>query len=164
MALGGSYERDIILDVSGWGRSGFRRRVGVVPPPASPGGPAISTVGGTCYVILRQCERPGLVFDVLQMATDSNYVGNLYRSMLQNSPRPSFEAFLDDVGDDFLVNVVRMIVAGRARPPVAQYHLVSRRLQDMFEATLSTSEPIDEIVQRASEFIRVVSGRPLSPS
>lgn len=164
MALGGSYQRDIILDVSGWGRGEFRDRVGCVPPPACPGAGLVSTVGGTSYTILRQCARPGLVSDVLQMATDPNYVGNLSRSMLQNSPRPSFGAFLDPVRDEFLSKVAGMVVSGRARPSVTEYHLVSRRLQDMFEATLSTSAPIEEIVQRAAEFIRIVCDRPLSPS
>jgi ABC-type glycerol-3-phosphate transport system substrate-binding protein len=164
MALGGSYQRDIILDVSGWGRTEFRDRVGCVAPPACPGGDAVSTVGGTSYVILRQCERPSLVFDLLRMATDPDYVGSLNRSMLQNSPRPSFDAFIDPDRDEFLSKVSRMVVGGRARPSVTEYHLVSRRLQDMFEATLASSDPVEEIAQRAAEFIRVVGDRPLSPS
>jgi hypothetical protein len=164
MALGGSYQRDIILDVSGWGRSEFRDRVGCVPPPACPGSQPVSTVGGTSYVILRQCERPGLVFDLLQMATDPDYVGSLNRSMLQNSPRPSFDAYLDRERDGFLSQVSQMVVTGRARPSVTEYHLVSRRLQDMFEATLASTDPVEEIVQRADEFIRVVGDRPLNPS
>ena len=164
MALGGSYQRDIILDVTGWGRSGFQDRVGYVAPSAAPGGQAVPTVGGTSYVILRQCERPGLVMEILQMATDPNCVGNLFRSMLQNSPRPSFGAFLDPERDGFLADVSRMVVSGRARPSITEYHMVSRRLQDMFEAALSTTAPVDEIVERASEFIRVVSARPITPS
>ncbi len=164
MALGGSYQRDIILDVSGWGRHGFQERVGCVAPPAAPGGNSISTVGGTSYVIMRQCERPALVMEVLQMATDPNFVGNLFRSMLQNSPRRSFGAFLDPGKDALLEQVSVMVVSGRARPSITDYHMVSRRLQDMFQATLSSSAPIDEIVQRATEFIRVVSNRPVGRS
>jgi ABC-type glycerol-3-phosphate transport system substrate-binding protein len=164
MALGGSYQRDIILDVSGWGRRGYGEHVGcVAPPPASQSDP-VPTVGGTSYVILRQCQRPGLVMDVLQMATEPNYVGNLFRSMLQNSPRPSFGAFLDAETDVFLDHVSRLVVSGRARPSLAEYHLVSRRLQDMFERSLSTQEPVSELVQSAHEFIRVVTARPITPS
>ena len=164
MALGGSYQRDIIRDVSGWSRGEFNDRVGCVAPPACPGGQTVSTVGGTSYVIMRQCTGPGLVLDLLHMATDPNHVGNLNRSMLQNSPRPSFGAFLDPLRDEFLSKVTGMVVSGRARPSATEYHLVSRRLQDMFEATLSTEAPVEEIVQRATEFIRVVSDRPLAPS
>jgi len=34
----------------------------------------------------------------------------------------------------------------------------------MFEATLASTAPVEEIVQRAAEFIRVVGDRPLLPS
>jgi len=160
MALGGSYESDIILDASGWGQEELAQRVGCVAPPAAPGGRSVSAVGGTSYVILRQCRRPGLVMDVLKAAISPDTIGDLYRSMLQNSPCPSFDSFLSPDAQPFLTRVSRMIASGRARPSIPEYFKVSRQLQAMFEAVISDSAPVGEIVRRTAEFIGVISERP----
>ena len=171
MALGGSYESDTIRDVSGWGDEEFTQRVGCVAPPAAPGGRPISTVGGTSYVILRQCQRPTLVMDVLKVATDPDVVGDLYRSMLQSSPGPSFNV-LDGQrspteppdAEPLLTWTSHMIASGRARPSISEYIKVSRQLQAMFETAVSETAPVDEIVRRAAQFISVISERPCQPA
>jgi len=163
MALGGSYESDLILNASGWTDEEFRQRVGYVAPPAAPDGRQISTVGGTSYVILRQCPSPALVMDVLKMVTDPDVVGDLYRSMLQNLPCPSFNALLSPEADPLLTQTSRMIASGHARPSIPEYVKVSRQLQAMFEAAISDGTPVDEIVRRAAEFIGAISERPYQP-
>ncbi len=163
MALGGSYESDLILNASGWTDAEFMQRVGYVAPPAAPDGHQVSTVGGTSYVILRQCPSPALVMDVLKTVTDPDVVGDLYRSMLQNLPCPSFNALLSPEADPLLTQTSRMIASGRARPSIPEYVKVSRQLQAMFEAAISDSTPVDEIVRRAAEFISAISERPYQP-
>jgi ABC-type glycerol-3-phosphate transport system substrate-binding protein len=163
MALGGSYESDIIREMSGWREEVFVQRVGCVTPPAAPGSGLVSTVGGTSYVVLRQCRRPMLVMDLLKVATDPNVVADLFRSMLQNLPCPSFDGFLGPAADPLLTRVSRMIASGRARPSVPEYFKVSRQLQSMFEAAISGTAPVDEIVHRTAEFIAVISERPFQP-
>jgi len=160
MALGGSYESTIIRETGGWGAEEFVQRVGCVPPPAAPGGQPVSTVGGTSYVIMRQSQRPALVMDVLKEAINPNVVGGLYRSMLQNSPCPSFYAFLRPEAEPLLTRVSGMIASGRARPSIPEYVKVSRQLQSMFETAISTTASIDEIVRRTAEFIGAISERP----
>jgi len=160
MALGGSYESTIIRETSGWGAEEFVQRVGCVAPPAAPGGQPVSTVGGTSYVIMRQSQRPALVMDVLKEAINPNVVGSLYRSMLQNSPCPSFYAFLSPEAEPLLTRVSGMIASGRARPSIPEYVKVSRQLQSMFETAISTTASIDEIVRRTAEFIGAISERP----
>jgi multiple sugar transport system substrate-binding protein len=171
MALGGSYESDIIRDASGWGDEEFTQRVGCVAPPAAPGGHPVSTVGGISYVILRQCQRPTLVMDVLKVAISPDVVGDLYRSMLQSLPGPSFDAFdgqgspIEPPGAEPLLTwISHMIAAGRARPSIPEYVKVSRQLQAMFEAAISETMPVDEIVRRAAQFIGVISERPCRPA
>ncbi|NIV29888.1 MAG: extracellular solute-binding protein [Anaerolineae bacterium] len=156
MALGGSYESRIIRDTSGWGDGEFDQRVGCVAPPAAPGGSPVSTVGGTSYVILRQCRRPALVMDVLRSAIHPDVVGDLYRSMLQSLPCLSFDAFLSPQAEPLLARVSSMISAGRARPSIPGYFKVSRQLQAMFEAAIADSAPVDDIVRRTAEFIGVI--------
>jgi len=163
LALGGSYESDIILDASGWGDEEFTQRIGYVAPPSAPDGNPASTVGGTSYVILRQCPSPALVMDVLKTVTDPNVVGMLYRSILQNLPSPSFNALLNPETDPLLTQTSRMIASGHARPAIPEYVKISRQLQSLFEATLSNSAPIDDIVHRTAEFIGAISERPCQP-
>jgi multiple sugar transport system substrate-binding protein len=160
MALGGSYEAELIQAVSHWSDADFSHHVGAVPPPAPPGRNQVSTVGGTSYVILRQCEWPALVTDVLKVATDPDVIGNLYRSMWLNLPSPSFDAMLEPDTQSLLTQVSKMIVAGRARPSLPEYVKVSRQLQAMFEATISDSDPVEDIVQRTTEFISVITELP----
>jgi len=164
MALGGSYESLVIREASGWGDEEFAQRVGCVAPPAAPGGQPVSTAGGISYVILRQCRRPALVMDVLRAAIKPDVVGNLYRAMLQHSPCPSFYAFLSPSVEPLLAQVSGMIASGRARPAVPEYVKVSRQLQAMFEAAISTTAPVGEIVRRAAEFIGAISERPCRPA
>jgi len=161
MALGGSYESDLIRKTSGWGEEEFLQRVGCAPPPPSPGGVSVSTVGGISYVILRQCRRPALVMDLLRFAVRPEVAGSLYRSLLQHSPYPSFNVYLHPEADSLLAQVSNMITLGRARPSIPEYFGVSRQLQTMFEAAISGSTPIDEIVQRAADFISVVHRSPV---
>ena len=157
MALGGSYESDVILNVAGWGREEFMQRVGCVEPPAAPGSGPASTVGGLSYVVLRQCQRPALVLDVLNAAICPDVVGDLYCSMLQNLPCPSFSGSCSPEAAPLLTRVSRMLASGHARPSISGYFQVSRQLQAMFEAALSDSALIDEIVRRTADFIGAIS-------
>jgi ABC-type glycerol-3-phosphate transport system substrate-binding protein len=160
MALGGSYEGDLIYKTSGRGEEAFLQRVGCAPPPSAPGGVSVSTVGGISYVIPRQCRRPALVMDLLRFAVRPEVAGGLYRSMLQHSPYPSFNTYLHLEADGLLAQISRMIGLGRTRPSIPAYFGISRQLQTMFEAAISGSTPIDEIVERAAEFIYVVHRSP----
>ncbi|MDY6875766.1 MAG: extracellular solute-binding protein [Chloroflexota bacterium] len=157
MALDGSHESDAILATSGWSNEEFMQRVGCVVPPAAPVGRPVSTVGGISYVILRQCRHPDLVLDVLKTAISPDVTGDMYRAILQNSPCPSFNDFLSPEAETLLTRVSRMIESGFARPSVPGYFRVSRQLQAMFEAAISDSMPIDEIVRRKAELISVIS-------
>ncbi|MGD2143140.1 MAG: extracellular solute-binding protein [Anaerolineae bacterium] len=160
MALGGSYEAEIIRSATRWSDEEFSQRVGAVAPPAALGQEPVSTVGGTSYVILRQCERPALVMDVLKLATDPDVIGDLYRSTRQNLPNPSFNAMLGSDADALTTRVSEMIASGRARPSIPEYVKVSRQLQRMFEAAISGDEPVDDIVARTAEFIGVIAELP----
>jgi ABC-type glycerol-3-phosphate transport system substrate-binding protein len=160
MALGGSYETEMIQETTHWSNEDFSQRVGAVAPPAAPGQEPVSTVGGTSYVILRQCERPALVMDVLRLATDPDVIGDLYRSARQNLPNPSFSAVEGPSAKLLLAQVSQMIAAGRARPSIPEYVKVSRQLQRMFEVGISGREPVDDIVSRTARFIGVIAELP----
>ena len=160
MALGGSHESDVILDLGGWKDEEFNQRIGYVASPSAPGNSQASTVGGTSYVILRQSSNPTLILEVLKLAVRPGTVGELYRSLLQNSPYLSFDGFINPKADPLLTQVSRLIASGRARPSTPEYFKVSRQLQAMFEAAISSTKPIDQIVQRTAEFLSVITEHP----
>jgi multiple sugar transport system substrate-binding protein len=160
MALGGSHESDVILDLGGWGEDEFKRHVGYVATPSAPDGSVVPAVGGISYVILRQSSSPTLILDVLKQAVDPGTVGSLYRSLLQNSPYVSFDRLINHNADPFLTRVSHLIASGRARPSTPEYFKVSRLLQAMFEDAISGTRPIEEIVRRTTEFISVITELP----
>jgi ABC-type glycerol-3-phosphate transport system substrate-binding protein len=159
MALGGSYESDIILGVSGWDEHEFYQHVGYVSPPAVPGGRQVSTVGGISYVLLRQCSNPALVLEVLKRITNPDTAGDLYRSILQILPCPSITNYLSPEVDPLLTQTSQMIASGNARPAIPDYVKISRQLQTMFEAAIASDTSVDDIVRRTAEFIGVISER-----
>lgn len=156
MALGGSYEADLIREIGGWEDGEFQERVGYVLPPAVPGGHPAPTIGGTSYVILRQSSRPQRVMEVLRFATDPTQIGECYRELLQILPNPSFNRLVSPDGAPLLSWVSEMIPLGRARPSIPEYVKVSRQLQAMFERTFSDPMPIEVLVRRTAEFISVI--------
>jgi multiple sugar transport system substrate-binding protein len=156
MALGGSYQAELILRMSRWRREEFPARVGCVPLPAAPGMAPVSTIGGTSYVVLRQCECADVVLDFLRLATEPRVIESIYRSILLNLPYPSFLELLDPERDRLLVDVAQLIASGRARPSIPGYFRVSRQLQSMFESVISGEGPIEDIVQRTADFVRVL--------
>jgi ABC-type glycerol-3-phosphate transport system substrate-binding protein len=160
MALGGSHESEVMLDLGGWGEEEFKQYVGYVATPSAPGGLVVPAVGGISYVILRQSSSPALILDVLKQAVDPGTVGSLYRSLLQNSPYVSFDRLINHNADPFLTRVSHLIASGRARPSTPEYFKVSRLLQAMFEDAISGTRSIEEIVRRTTEFISVITELP----
>jgi hypothetical protein len=98
--------------------------------------------------------------DVLKVAVDPHVIGDLYRSMWLNLPSPAFDTMLGPDTGSLLTQVSTMIAAGRARPSIPEYVKVSRQLQTMFEATISGEESVEDIVQRTTEFISVITELP----
>jgi ABC-type glycerol-3-phosphate transport system substrate-binding protein len=160
MALGGSHESDVILDLSGWNDGAFGRKIGYVASPSAPGNSQASTVGGASYVILRQSSNPALILEILKLAVRPNAVGDLYRALLQNSPYLSFDGFINPTDDPLLTQVSRLIASGRARPSTPNYFKVSRQLQAMFESVIASTRPVEQIVQRTAEFLSVITELP----
>ncbi len=156
MALGGSYEADLIRQIGGWENGEFQERVGYTLPPAALGGQPAPTVGGTSYVILRQSPQPQRVMEVLRFATDPARIGEKYQELLQILPNPSFNRLVSPNGAPLLRWVSEMIPLGRARPSIPEYVKVSRQLQAMFERTFSDPMPIETLIRRTAEFISVI--------
>ena len=160
MALGGSYEAANLREWSRWHGDEFAERVGCVPVPPAPGTAPVATLGGVSYVVLRQCARPTLMLELLQISMDPMVIGGVYRSALLASAGAPLDTSLPS-GSELPLDVIRpMLAAGRGRPCVPEYVKVSRQLQAMFEAVFFTSMPVEDIVRRTAEFIGVICEYP----
>lgn len=160
MALGGSYEAKLIQRISQWRGADFSRRVGAAAPPAPPGRDRVSAVGGTSYVVLRQCTCPALALDLLKLATEPHVIGDFYRSMWLNGPSPAFGKALGPDREPLLLQVSTMIAAGRPRPSIPEYVQVSRQLVALFEEVMLGEEPIADILRGTAKSISVIADLP----
>jgi hypothetical protein len=97
---------------------------------------------------------------VLKKATDPQIISEPLQSLWLNSPTPHT---VPGVEAPFS-QIAQMIAASRARPSIPEYVRVSYQLQLMFEAVLSATTPIDEIVSRTSDFVRVLTESPFLPA
>jgi ABC-type glycerol-3-phosphate transport system substrate-binding protein len=160
MSFGGSYEVAIITEAADWSREEFSQRVGLTTSPAAPGRAPAVTMGGTSCAIFRQSRHPELAMGLLKTAMRSDLILDFCRLSLQHTPRPSLRPRFSTQGEPFLAETAQLLGAARARPPIPDYAKVSRQLQKMFQAVLTTTKPIPAIVSRTSEFISVISEVP----
>lgn len=70
IAFGGTYEKSLIQEVSGWDEEEFKKRVGFLPVPAGPQGRQATTAGGMVYVLFRQSNHPKVVLEILKIASN----------------------------------------------------------------------------------------------
>lgn len=160
MALGGSYEADVIRQISGWGDDEFQARVGYSLPPAAPGKRPTPTTGGMSYVILRQSASPRQVMEVLRFATEASELAPYYRALLQILPHSSFNQHVASREAPLLSWVAEHMASGYSRPAIPDYIKVSRQLQLMFESLFSEATPVEALTRRTAEFISVLTEMP----
>lgn len=160
MALGGSYEADVIRQISGWGDEEFEARTGYSLPPAAPGKPPAPTTGGISYVILRQSASPRQVMEVLRFATEASELTPYYRAYLQVLPYSSFNQRVSPKETPLLSWVAEHMASGHSRPAIPDYTKVSRQLQLMFESLFSEATPVEALARRSAEFISVLTEMP----
>ncbi|MBN1179442.1 MAG: extracellular solute-binding protein [Anaerolineae bacterium] len=160
MALGGSYEVNAMIEWADWDREAFCRHVGCTPIPAAPRREPAVTLGGMSCGIFRQSRHPELAMGLLETAMRPDLMLDFCRLTWQQTPRVSFARYFGATAEAFLSHTARMLALARARPALPEYAKVSRQIQHMIEAVLTTDRAIPEIVARTSEFISVISDVP----
>ncbi len=159
LAIGGSYESSIIREVSGFGDEDFRKRVGFVPIPASPGGRCTTTAGGMAYAVSANAHDPELVLNILKITTGERFMRAFCLSTGQNPPRISVQRSLDPEKNWFLFKTSAMIYNARVRPLTPEYRRISEQLQVLLENTISGKMDVDEAVRRtACNLEKIIGG------
>jgi len=161
LAFGGSYERTLIQDASGWNDEEFARRVGFFTFPAGPGGNRSTIVGGMGFAVYRQTKQPKLALEILKLATGPRLMKEFCQTTNQNPGRISVHRVLDTDRESFLSRTSQFLYNARMRPILPEYSLVSEQLQAMTENVITERMTVKDAVTKAAEIISAIARLPL---
>lgn len=136
MAVGGSYEKRILQEASGWDDETFRRRVGFVPIPAGPHGSPATTAGGMSYVVFDKAAHKAIAVEILKLAVSPEGMRRFCLDTNQHPPRRSLAENLDEQSHPFLAGSSRFLYDAKTRPVFPRYSEMSDVLQEMIETTI----------------------------
>ncbi len=156
LAVGGSYEKALIQEVSGWDDKAFQNKVGCVPIPASPGGTNASIVGGMVYVIFQQSKNAKLALEVLKRVVSPPLIREFCTKTGRTPTRVSVVRTLDPKADWFSHQVSQFLQNARSRPAIPQYAKVSEQFQLMIENALARRMSPREAVDEAYKIVDVL--------
>jgi multiple sugar transport system substrate-binding protein len=158
MALGGSYERALIMSVAGWDEAACRERLAFVPIPAGPGGPPATLLGGMAYAVQRQSRYPEIALNLLARAADDEVLREFSARTGENPPTQAANQSLNAETEPFLAATAQLVEHARARWPLPEYARVSAQIGRMFEAAILGELEPDQAVARAAAVIAGITG------
>ena len=156
MAVGGSYEKAVIQEVSGWDDETFRAKVDCIPVPAGPTGDNATVAGGMTYVIFRQTKNAELALEVLKRIASPPLMHKFCTETGRSPTRTSVVRALDSEQDWFSHRVASFLNSARARSGITEYAKVSEQFQVMMENALSGRMDPRQAVEKAGEIMRIL--------
>ncbi len=137
LAVGGSYEKQLIQQVAGWTDAEFRRHVGCVPIPAPAGRTPTTVAGGMVYVIFRQSKDPRAAAELLTQVVGPELMYTFCSRTGRTPTRQSVVHRLDPARSWFSHRVSELLPFARARIAIPEYARVSEQFQLMVESVIS---------------------------
>ena len=156
MALGGSYEKALIQEESGWDDDAFRKRVDCIPIPAAPGGQQATVAGGMVYVVFRQSKDAALSLEVLKSVVSPSSMQEFCARTGRSPTRMSVVNTLDPDKSWFSHRVSRFLHSARARSDIPEYAGVSEQFQLMIENAILRRMSPGQAVEKAREIIGIL--------
>jgi len=153
VAFGGSYEKKMIQEVSGWSNEEFLQKVGYTPIPAGPGGKSSTTAGGMCYVVYQKSPHKNIAFEILKRAVSPRNMKPFLLETYQNSPRKSIAESLSEAEYPFLVQTTKYLYQAKTRPNFPEYSRLSDLIQEMVEQTVQDDIKPEQAIELASSKI-----------
>lgn len=158
IAFGGSYEKKMIQEASGWSDEEFLKHVGYTPIPAGPGGKLSTTAGGMCYVIYENSSHKKIAFEILKRAVSPDNMKTFLLETYQHSPRKSIAESLNEAKYPFLVQTTQYLYQAKTRPNFPEYSRLSDLIQEMIEQTVRGDiKPKQAIENTSSKIINLIS-------
>jgi ABC-type glycerol-3-phosphate transport system substrate-binding protein len=156
LAVGGSYEKPLIQEESGWDDETFRNRVGCIPVPAGPGGAQATVAGGMAYVIFRQSKDAKLALDILKRVVSPPLMREFCTKTGRSPTRVSVVETLDTEQGWFSRRVSQFLHSARTRSSIPEYARVSKQIQLMMESAISGRVLPQEAVEKTREILQAV--------
>jgi len=156
LAVGGSYEKPVIQNVSGWDDEAFRARVGCIPIPAGPDDVMATVAGGMTYVIFRQAREAKLALEILKRVASPALMHKFCTETGRSPTRTSVVRALDSERDWFSHRVASFLNNARARSGITEYAKVSEQFQVMMENALSGRMNPRQAAEKAGEIMRIL--------
>jgi len=156
LAVGGSYEKTLIQEESGWDDDTFRQRVDCIPIPAAPGGEKATVAGGMVYVIFRQSKNAEFCLEILKSVVSSSSMREFCARTGRSPTRMSVVRTLDPEKSWFSHRVSRFLHSARARLDIPEYAGVSEQFQLMVENAISGRVRPAEAVEKAREIMGIL--------
>lgn len=153
VAFGGSYEKKMIQEVSGWGDEEFLQKVGYTPIPAGPGGTPSTTAGGMCYVVYKNSPHKNIAFEILKRAVSPRNMKPFLLETYQHSPRKSIAESLNEAEYPFLVQTTKYLYQAKTRPNFPEYSRLSDLLQEMIEQTVQGDIKPEQAIEETTKKI-----------
>jgi multiple sugar transport system substrate-binding protein len=158
MAFGGSYEKRMIQEVSGWDDEEFLKYVGYTLIPKGPDGERSTTAGGMCYVVYKDSPHKRLAFEIVKRATSSRIMEEFLMETSQHPPRKSIAQRLSKEKNPFLAETAQYLYHARTRPNFPKYSRMSDILQEMVENVIQDGVAPEGCITEASNKIEVLMG------
>lgn len=156
LVVGGSYEKPLIQEVSGWDDEAFRKRVGCIPIPAGPGGESATVAGGMVYVIFRQSRDAKASLEILKRVVSHPLMREFCTKTGRSPTQVSVVKTLDPEESWFSYRVSRFLHNARPRLDIPEYAGVSEQFQLMIENVISRRMRPEEAVKKAREIMEVL--------
>ncbi|MFW6146850.1 MAG: ABC transporter substrate-binding protein [Thermodesulfobacteriota bacterium] len=154
LAFGGSYEKRMMQEVSGWDDAEFFRHVGYTLIPSGPRGERSTTAGGMCYVVYEGSAYQKLAFEIVKLATSKEIMKQFLLTTYQHPPRISIAEGLDESINPFLAETADFLYQAKTRPTFPEYSSLSDLLQEMVEKSVrEDAEPVS-VLKEACRKIR----------
>lgn len=159
MAFGGSYEKKMIQEVSGWSDEEFLQQVGYTPIPAGPRGKPSTTAGGMCYVVYENSPHKKIAFEIVKHAVSPSNMKPFLLETYQHSPRKSIAESLSEAEYPFLVQTTQYLYQAKTRPNFPEYSRLSDLIQEMIEQTVRGDiKPKQAIEDTSKKISALMSG------
>jgi len=156
LAVGGSYEKPLIQEESGWSEEAFRNKVGCIPIPAGPDGVPAAVAGGMVYVIFRQTRAAPLALAVLKRIVGPESMRRFCVEAGRSPTRVSVARTLDLEQGWFSRRVSELMHGARPRWDIPEYARVSGQIQLMIENAVTRRTTPQEAVEKTRDVLRAI--------
>lgn len=156
MSIGGTYEAETLVELTGRGPRAIVRRFGFVPIPAGPQGQPASVAGGMIFAVFRQSTRPKEALRLIERAVAPQALAAAAR---RSGRVPARRSALKAVADElpFLAEAGGILERAVTRPWIPLYSRVSTQLQSMLETVLTGQVGPAPAAQRTAELIAAIA-------